>query len=195
MSNVELLLNEHRLAGSPPPGINAEKPQTVKQWRRAALAVCGPSKSSSRSSPCCRMCSNRRGGSPSRPRLCTRPRHCSSSLSARNCRSTASRRTLHKIPSSGRASSWRLTGPSLVYQRICCLHAELPPHQLRCRSAVHNLIPIKPEVVHCRGTCMELGISPIVTSGLVVQLLAGSKIIDIDNNVKTDRELLCASYS
>jgi len=43
-----------------------------------------------------------------------------------------------------------------------------------------------------RGTCMELGISPIVTSGLVVQLLAGSKIIDVDNSVKSDRELLCA---
>ena len=38
---------------------------------------------------------------------------------------------------------------------------------------------------------MELGISPIVTSGLVVQLLAGSKIIDVDNSVKADRELLC----
>lgn len=43
-----------------------------------------------------------------------------------------------------------------------------------------------------RGTCMELGISPIVTAGLVMQLLAGSKIIDVDNSVKTDRELLCA---
>jgi preprotein translocase subunit SecY len=42
----------------------------------------------------------------------------------------------------------------------------------------------------CRGTCMELGISPIVTSGLVMQLLAGSKIIDVDNSVKADRDLL-----
>ena len=40
------------------------------------------------------------------------------------------------------------------------------------------------------GTCMELGISPIVTSGLVMQLLAGSKIIDVDNSVKADRDLL-----
>ena len=39
---------------------------------------------------------------------------------------------------------------------------------------------------------MELGISPIVTSGLVMQLLAGSKIIEVNNNVKADRELLCA---
>ena len=39
---------------------------------------------------------------------------------------------------------------------------------------------------------MELGISPIVTSGLVMQLLAGSKIIEVNNNVKADRDLLCA---
>lgn len=41
-----------------------------------------------------------------------------------------------------------------------------------------------------RGTTMELGISPIVTSGLVMQLLAGSKIIEVDNSVKEDRALL-----
>ena len=31
-----------------------------------------------------------------------------------------------------------------------------------------------------RGTLMELGIGPIVTAGLVMQLLSGSKIIDVD---------------
>lgn len=40
-----------------------------------------------------------------------------------------------------------------------------------------------------RGTLMELGISPIVTSGLVMQLLAGSKIIDVDQSVREDRAL------
>merc|ERR550514_2023438 len=40
-----------------------------------------------------------------------------------------------------------------------------------------------------RGTLMELGISPIVTSGLVMQLLAGSKIIDVDHSVREDRAL------
>ena len=40
-----------------------------------------------------------------------------------------------------------------------------------------------------RGTLMELGISPIVTSGLVMQLLAGSKIIDVDQGLKEDRIL------
>ena len=36
---------------------------------------------------------------------------------------------------------------------------------------------------------MELGISPIITSGLVMQLLAGSKIIDVDQGLKEDRAL------
>ena len=36
---------------------------------------------------------------------------------------------------------------------------------------------------------MELGISPIVTSGMIMQLLAGSKIIDVDKKQKEDKEL------
>jgi len=31
-----------------------------------------------------------------------------------------------------------------------------------------------------RGTLMELGISPTVTAGMVMQLLAGAKIIEVD---------------
>merc|ERR1712232_144820 len=36
---------------------------------------------------------------------------------------------------------------------------------------------------------MELGISPIVTWGMVMQLLAGSKIIEVDQSLKEDRVL------
>jgi protein transport protein SEC61 subunit alpha len=36
---------------------------------------------------------------------------------------------------------------------------------------------------------MELGISPIITSGLVMQLLAGSRIIEVNYNIKEDRAL------
>jgi protein transport protein SEC61 subunit alpha len=36
---------------------------------------------------------------------------------------------------------------------------------------------------------MELGITPIITSGMVFQLLAGTHILDIDMNLKSDREL------
>ena len=39
-----------------------------------------------------------------------------------------------------------------------------------------------------RGTLMELGISPVVTSGLIMQLLAGAKIIDVGDSPR-DRAL------
>jgi len=41
-----------------------------------------------------------------------------------------------------------------------------------------------------KGTLMELGISPIITSGMVIQLLQGAKIIHIDMSVPEDRALL-----
>ncbi|KAG0702242.1 SecY subunit domain-containing protein [Suillus ampliporus] len=40
-----------------------------------------------------------------------------------------------------------------------------------------------------RGTLMELGISPIVTSGMIMQLLAGANLIDVDFSLKEDRAL------
>lgn len=40
-----------------------------------------------------------------------------------------------------------------------------------------------------RGTLMELGISPIITSGMIMQVLAGTKIIEVDQSLKSDRDL------
>lgn len=40
---------------------------------------------------------------------------------------------------------------------------------------------------------MELGISPIVTSSMIMQLLAGAKVIDINMGSKNDRELFQSS--
>ncbi|ORZ30873.1 SecY subunit domain-containing protein [Catenaria anguillulae PL171] len=40
-----------------------------------------------------------------------------------------------------------------------------------------------------RGTLMELGITPIITSGMSMQLLAGANIIEVDYTVKEDRAL------
>lgn len=44
-----------------------------------------------------------------------------------------------------------------------------------------------------RGSLMELGISPVVTSGMVMQLLAGSKIIEVDQTLREDRNLFSAA--
>jgi protein transport protein SEC61 subunit alpha len=40
-----------------------------------------------------------------------------------------------------------------------------------------------------RGTLMELGITPIITSGMIMQLLAGANIIHVDYSLKEDRAL------
>lgn len=40
-----------------------------------------------------------------------------------------------------------------------------------------------------RGTLMELGISPLVTSSMIMQVLAGTKIIEVDQRVKEDKIL------
>ena len=36
---------------------------------------------------------------------------------------------------------------------------------------------------------MELGITPVVTSGMIIQMLAGSQLIDVNLDLKSDREL------
>jgi protein transport protein SEC61 subunit alpha len=40
-----------------------------------------------------------------------------------------------------------------------------------------------------RGSLMELGIQPLITSGMILQLLAGAKIITMDPKVDEDKEL------
>nr|KAJ3418495.1 translocon subunit [Polyrhizophydium stewartii] len=40
-----------------------------------------------------------------------------------------------------------------------------------------------------RGTLMELGITPIITSGMIMQLLAGAGFIEVDYSLKEDRAL------
>jgi protein transport protein SEC61 subunit alpha len=40
-----------------------------------------------------------------------------------------------------------------------------------------------------KGSLMELGIQPLITSGMILQLLAGAKIIHMDQKVDEDKEL------
>jgi len=44
-----------------------------------------------------------------------------------------------------------------------------------------------------QGTLMELGISPIVTAGLILQVLVGAKLIDLDLSDPEDRRLFTAA--
>jgi protein transport protein SEC61 subunit alpha len=40
-----------------------------------------------------------------------------------------------------------------------------------------------------RGTLMELGISPVVTSSMLMQVFASGDIISVDQSIKEDRIL------
>jgi protein transport protein SEC61 subunit alpha len=69
---------------------------------------------------------------------------------------------------------------------VCC---QIPLYGIMSSSSADPFYWMRVILASNRGTLMELGISPIVTSGLVMQLLAGSKIIDVDQSLKSDREL------
>eukprot|EP00798_Chlamydomonas_sp_ICE-L_P013874 gene13874-19800_t len=71
--------------------------------------------------------------------------------------------------------------------------SQLPLYGIQTNSSSDPFYWARVIMASNRGTCMELGISPIVTAGMVMQLLAGSKIIEIDNNVKSDRDLLAGA--
>ncbi len=69
---------------------------------------------------------------------------------------------------------------------VCC---QIPLYGIRSANGSDPFYWMRVILASNRGTLMELGISPIVTSGLVMQLLAGSKIIQVDQSNKEDRQL------
>merc|ERR1711924_423414 len=77
-------------------------------------------------------------------------------------------------------------GISLFVFLVCC---QIPLYGIMSNKSADPFYWMRVILASNRGTLMELGISPIVTSGLVMQLLAGSKIIEVDQNVKEDRAL------
>jgi preprotein translocase SecY subunit len=56
-------------------------------------------------------------------------------------------------------------------------------------GAGQELTPLRVIFASTRGTLMELGIGPIVTGGLILQLLIGSNMIEADMNNPEDRGL------
>lgn len=67
--------------------------------------------------------------------------------------------------------------------------SQIPLYGIRSTNSSDPFYWMRVILASNRGTLMELGISPIVTSGLVMQLLAGSKIIEVDQSNKEDRAL------
>jgi len=69
---------------------------------------------------------------------------------------------------------------------VCC---QIPLYGIVTSKNSDPLYWMRVILASNRGTLMELGISPIITSGMVMQLLAGSRIIDVDQSLKEDRAL------
>merc|ERR1719230_1540005 len=78
------------------------------------------------------------------------------------------------------------TSISLFVFLVCC---QIPLYGIVTSKSSDPFYWMRVILASNRGTLMELGISPIVTSGMVMQLLAGSKIIDVDQSLKEDRVL------
>lgn len=79
---------------------------------------------------------------------------------------------------------------TLLIFLVCC---QIPLYGIRTASSADPFYWMRVILASNRGTLMELGISPIVTSGMVMQLLAGSNIITVDQTVKEDRALFQGS--
>jgi len=69
---------------------------------------------------------------------------------------------------------------------VCC---QIPVYGIRASSSSDPFYWLRVILASNKGTLMELGISPIVNSGLIMQLLSGAKIIDVDESNKNDRVL------
>lgn len=73
---------------------------------------------------------------------------------------------------------------------VCC---QIPLYGVSSASSSDPFFWMRVILASNRGTLMELGITPIVTSSLIMQLMAGARIIEVDHSVKEDRDLFNAA--
>ncbi|CCG84383.1 protein of unknown function [Taphrina deformans PYCC 5710] len=78
------------------------------------------------------------------------------------------------------------TGLTLL---IFLVMSQVPLYGIVSSDSSDPLFILRMILASNRGTLMELGISPIITSGMFIQLLAGSQLIDVNLDLKSDREL------
>ena len=82
---------------------------------------------------------------------------------------------------------------TIVTLLIFLVCSQIPLYGIRSSKSSDPFYWMRVILASNRGTLMELGISPIVTSGLVIQLLAGSKLIEVDQSKREDRQLFQAA--
>mmetsp|Transcript_7397 Transcript_7397/g.8356 ORF Transcript_7397/g.8356 Transcript_7397/m.8356 type:complete len:477 (+) Transcript_7397:49-1479(+) len=89
----------------------------------------------------------------------------------------------HKVPFKEKIM-WTII--TLFIFLVCC---QIPLYGVQSSHSADPFYWMRVILASNRGTLMELGTSPIITSGLVMQLLAGSKIIQVDQSLRDDRAL------
>jgi protein transport protein SEC61 subunit alpha len=76
---------------------------------------------------------------------------------------------------------------TLIIYLVCC---QIPLYGVKNTKSSDPFYFIRAVLAASnRGTLMELGISPIITSSMIMQLLAGTRIIAVDQSLKEDRAL------
>jgi protein transport protein SEC61 subunit alpha len=84
-------------------------------------------------------------------------------------------------------------GWTVIVLVLFLLMSNIPLYGISSGGTVDYLYWMRVILASTHGTLMELGIGPIVTAGLIMQLLAGSKIIKIDLSNSEDRSKFTAS--
>ncbi|WOO83652.1 Protein transport protein SEC61 subunit alpha [Vanrija pseudolonga] len=72
---------------------------------------------------------------------------------------------------------------------IFLVMAQVPLYGIMSSDSSDPLYWLRVILASNRGTLMELGVTPVVTSGMIMQLLAGAQLIEVDFSLKDDRAL------
>ena len=75
---------------------------------------------------------------------------------------------------------------TLIIFLVCC---QVPLYGIMSSDSADPFFWMRAILASNRGTLMELGISPIVTSGMIMQLLAGARILEVDQSNADERAL------
>jgi protein transport protein SEC61 subunit alpha len=71
--------------------------------------------------------------------------------------------------------------------------SQLPLYGIVSSESSDPLYYLRVVLASNRGTLAELGVLPILTSGMVMQLLAAANVIHVDYSLKEDRALFCGA--
>ncbi|KAG8852524.1 translocon subunit [Tulasnella sp. 330] len=78
------------------------------------------------------------------------------------------------------------TAVTLLIFLVC---SQVPLYGIMSSDSSDPLYWMRVILASNRGTLMELGITPIITSGMIMQLLAGANLVEVDFQLKEDRAL------